>query len=105
MTRDTHYHHLLAEANDSVVTRDEVTEKIDDIETLYMERARNHDSDAYLAIQEAHAEQARIANLLTVALDSHSGVGYPRFNREAREQARDMALAALGLPEGGHVRD
>lgn len=101
MTAESHYHHLLAEAKDSTIERDDVTEKIDDIETLLMERARNHDSDAYLAVQEAHAEQARIANLLTVALDSHSPVGGGRFNREAQELARDQALRALGLPEGG----
>lgn len=64
----------------------------------------HHQDLAALRLRQAEIEQQRIANLLTVALDSHSPVGTPRFNLAAREKARDMALAALGLPTGGYER-
>jgi hypothetical protein len=54
------------------------------------------DTSALLAI----AEQARIANLLTVALDNQRPMGSTTFPHKARFVAMKEALSALGLPEG-----
>jgi len=75
-----------------------------DAEDQLIQRIYHNQDLAHIRVRQAQVEQQRIANLLTVALDSHSGVGSPRFNLAAREQARDMALEALGLPKGGWER-
>jgi hypothetical protein len=50
------------------------------------------------ALWMAQAEQQRIANLLTVALDRHASVMSNVFPRKARAEALKLALQALGLP-------
>lgn len=101
MTHTIYESHVL-EANAALeqarlVVIDNQSESYDersDLDSLWMSTA---ETEATLAL----AEQQRIANLLTVAIDRQSPVGRPVFNHEARETARDEALAALGLPVGG----
>lgn len=87
----TRYEQLLAEAAKSRAARDELAPMFDDPEETVRQRAFNHDADAYLAVQEALAEQQRIANLIAL------GVANWAVPSEVREKALRLALEGLGL--------
>lgn len=94
----TRYDGLIQQVENYRTARDEITGRLSDPEEVLRQRMENLDSDALFASELAQAEQQRIANLLTVALDTHSPVGGGRFPLEAKRIALAEALTALGLP-------
>lgn len=100
----TLYDQRLIDADESRRARDEIADKFDDPEETLRQRAFNHDADAYLAIQEALAEQARIANLISIGIAPTMDItvkdGRPvqeLLTPEVRAAALRMALRGLGL--------
>jgi hypothetical protein len=86
----TTYDALLLEAEQARLARNEIADKFDDPEEMLRQRAFNYDADAYLAVQEAHAEQQRIANLIAIG-NSDDVTSVVRHNALA------LALTGLGL--------